>query len=85
LVELTIVTDEYLAGSDRKRMYAVHDKIIKLNLKLKSKMKKSEEEDLEIDLTKSIDELFEDYFKYKNENQAPPEEILKLFKELQSQ
>jgi len=84
LVELTIVTDEYLPGSDRKRIYAVHDKIVKLNLKLKSEMKRNENDDLEIDLTKSVDELFEDYFKYKNENQAPPEEVIKLFKELQS-
>ena len=81
LVELTIESDTFLKAEDRKLIYQSHDGIIHLIPKIKNQMK----EDLvykEINLNQDMKDLFKDYFKSKNANQEPNDEIMDLFNEI---
>ncbi len=80
LIELTIVSDNYLTSTDRKKLHDSHDGIVTIIPEVKNQDmilsgKKS------INLEKSIEELFIDYFKEKNNGQTPNESLLALFKE----
>lgn len=81
LVELTIESDSFLKAEERKRIYQSHDGIIYLIPKVKNT------ENLnfttqEIDISKDLETLFIDYFKSKNANQEPNEELMKLLQEI---
>jgi len=78
LLELTIVEDEFLSSSDRQRLYSAHDGIISIIPEIKN-MSFSEEKI--IDLEKSMEELFVEYFRYKK-GQYPGDRIKELFKEM---
>jgi DNA repair protein SbcD/Mre11 len=80
IVEITIVSDTHIKSEDRRRLLDTHKAIIHIKPELKSD-KSSDENAHKIDLNKSINELFVDYFKYKK-GQEPNEELLSIFKEL---
>jgi len=82
LIELTIQTDTYLTSEDRRKLYQSHKGIISIIPELTGDNQISKEQNSKIDLSKSMDSLFIDYFKSKKENQEPNQELLDLFKEL---
>ncbi len=84
LIELTIESDSFLKAEDRKRIFQSHDGIIYLIPKVKN-IENQKTEIAEIDITKDLEPLFVDYFKSKNANQEPNEELMDLLKEIQKE
>lgn len=83
LIELTIESDSFLKAEDRKRIFQSHDGIIYLIPKVKN-IENQKTEIAEIDITKDLEPLFIDYFKSKNANQEPNEELMQLLQEIKN-
>ncbi len=81
LVELTMVTDDFLAAEQRKQLQAAHPSIINIIPELKRKDAFEGKTTATPDITKNINELFIEYFK-QQKGQLPDENILNLFKEV---
>ncbi|QIG89627.1 exonuclease subunit SbcD [Chryseobacterium sp. POL2] len=81
LVELTIESDSFLKAEERKRIYQSHDGIIYLIPKVKNNENQNFTTQ-EIDISKDLETLFIDYFKSKNANQEPNEELMKILQEI---
>lgn len=81
LVELTLESDDFLRAEDRKRIFNAHDGIIFLIPKVKNESK-SKEEKVSLNLNQDIRVLFKDYFKSKNANQEPNEDLMNLLNEI---
>ena len=81
-MELTLESDTFLKAEDRKRLYQAHSGIIHIIPKLKREHTDSENPVKSIDLNQDIQDLFKDYFKSKNKNQEPNEELIRLFREI---
>lgn len=83
LVELTLISDDYMSADERKALYQAHDGIVTIIPEIRNKdILKSERSS--IDLNQSIDELFVQYFHFKH-GQFPNEEIIELFKEIRAE
>lgn len=80
LIELTMVSDTYLSGTDRKTLNAIHPNIISLIPEVKNSTL-TENNAPRIDLSQSIEQLFDDYFKHKK-GQEPNEELKTLLLEV---
>jgi exonuclease SbcD len=80
LIELTIISDNYLEATDKKRLTEAHSGIIQII----PQIKRSEESEAasEIDLSLSIEKLFGEYFKTKNKGQEPSEGLMEVFREV---
>jgi len=83
LVELTIVSEEYLSAENRKKLNNSHENIISIIPELKG-VKHQQVETKNIDLSKSMNSLFIDYFKSKHQ-QEPGSDILNILNEIVSQ
>lgn len=82
LVEITLVTDDFLTAEERRQLHAAHPFIV--NIIPEVKHVPSENKTFgSPDITKNINELFTDYFRHRT-GQSPNENILNLFKELLS-
>lgn len=81
LVELTLESETFLKADERKLLYQTHNGIIHLIPKVKN-LELNQNPSLEINLNQNIEDLFQDYFKSKNDNQVPNEDLKNLFKEL---
>lgn len=81
LVELILESDSFLKADERKLIYQSHDGIIHLIPKVKNQEIETVEYKF-ADQTKDMKELFADYFKSKNGNQEPNDEIKDLFNEI---
>jgi DNA repair protein SbcD/Mre11 len=83
LVELTMVSDTYLSSDDLRRLHDAHEGIVNIIPETLSGRDLSGEDEYTkyADLSKGIEELFVDYFRYKNA-QEPGKEIIELFKEV---
>jgi len=80
-VELTIVSDQYLAAVDRKRLLDAHPAIVTIIPESRAKAGELTESGRVIDLTKGTEELFIDFFQYKK-GQEPGREIMEIFREV---
>lgn len=80
-VELTIVSDIYLAARDRKRMLDAHDGIIALIPESRQSLIQGNQADAPIDPGQSMEELFRSYF-ISRKGQQPSENIMDLFREI---
>jgi len=80
LVELTIVSKEYLSAEDRKKLNNSHENIISIIPELKG-IKDLQNETKSIDLSQNLNALFMDYFKNKHQ-QKPSNELINLFNEI---
>ena len=83
IVELTMKTDMFMAAEDIKKIHKVHDYV-----KIIPEVKNRHVHDYKttnIDLTKSMEELFSDYFKHEKNGLAPNKDILNIFKEIYAQ
>src|SRR5665648_299320 len=81
LVELTMVTNTYLTAQERKQLNAAHSGIVTIVPEVENRTDLAEGSKNKIDLTKSMTELFTDYFRH-SKGQEPNEEVLKLFTEI---
>lgn len=84
LVELTLVSDDYLKAEDRKAIYQSHDGIVMLIPEVRARGEESADKP-SIDLSQHMDELFVQYFKSKNGGQEPNEDLINLFKEIKAE
>lgn len=80
LAEITMVSETYLTGSDRKRLLDAHSGIIIIP-EMKNRGHDAEAAGLQVDLTRGIRDLFFDFFK-KEKGQEPGEDIMSLFNEI---
>ena len=83
-VELTIVSDTYLTVTDRKRLMDAHNYIVTIIPELKNMIDNTDHGRSTVDLSKNMEELFVDFFKFRK-GQEPNERILSLFKEILSE
>ena len=81
LVELTMVTDTYLTAHERKRLSSAHNGIVTIIPEVKNATGVSSGNKKSIDLSKSMEELFVDYFRH-TKGQAPNADLMALFTEL---
>ena len=81
LVELTMVTDTYLTAQERKQLGAAHNGIVTIIPEVKNASEFSGGNKKSIDLTKTMEELFTDYFRHEK-GQEPNAEVMKLFTEI---
>jgi len=81
LVELTMVTDTFLTALERKQINAAHHGIVAIVPEVKNVSELNKGNRKGIDITKSMQELFVDYFMHEK-GQEPNEDILKLFTEI---
>ena len=81
LVELTLVTDEFLTAADRKRLNSVHSGIVTIVPEVRNPEIITGSTTFNIDINKGMNELFRDYFKY-SKGQEPNDEIMDLFNEI---
>jgi DNA repair protein SbcD/Mre11 len=84
LIELTIITEKFLSGEEKKKLLDANQGIISIIPEVRDKTFLESISCQSIDLSKSNEELFIEYFKFKNET-LPNERLLSLFKELQSE
>ena len=84
LVELTLATDNFLTAAERKQLNAIHNGIVALIPEVKNTGISSTSNAKNIDIGKSMNELFTEYFKHKN-GQEPNDELMELFVELLAQ
>jgi len=82
-VELTMVSDDFMNTEDRKALLQAHDGIVTIIPEIRNKNERTSEGS-RIDLSQSIDELFVQYFMFKN-GQQPNDELLTLFKEIKAE
>ncbi|RLC48921.1 MAG: exonuclease sbcCD subunit D [Candidatus Cloacimonadota bacterium] len=83
LVEITLATDTYPTSEEQRQLHTVHNGIVAIIPELKNKEDYISEKLRKIDLTKSMEELFIDYFKYKN-GHNPNKNIINLYREILS-
>jgi exonuclease SbcD len=84
LVELTMATETYLTAAERKTLFTAHEGIVMLIPDVKNRNEWQDNAGNQIDLTKSIEDLFIEYFKHAR-GQDPNENLLKLLKEVLSE
>ncbi|WP_221389851.1 exonuclease subunit SbcD [Dyadobacter sp. NIV53] len=80
LVELTIISDNYLEAADKKRLTEAHAGLIQIIPQIK-RINETEYA-AEIDLSLSIEKLFNEYFKSKNKGQEPSEGLMEVLREV---
>ncbi|SMO84326.1 metallophosphoesterase family protein [Solitalea koreensis] len=80
LVELTMHTNTFLTGDERRQLNAAHPNIIGI-IPIVNTDSIQERSTKQINLDQNIEELFKDYFQSKN-GQHPNDELISLFKEL---
>lgn len=80
LVELTIVSDNYLEAADKKRLNEAHAGIVQIIPQIRRI--NEAEAPTQIDLTLSVEKLFQEYFKSKNKGQEPSEGLMEVLREV---
>lgn len=80
LVELTIVSDNYLEASDKKRLTEAHSGLIQIIPQIRRI--NEETEAATVDLSLSVEKLFGEYFKSKNKGQEPSDGLMDVLREV---
>lgn len=83
LIELTIVTDEYMRSEDRKRLLQAHNGIVTLIPELVN-IGQIESQAQSLDLNQSIEDLFKQYFQHRHGADVN-DELFDLFKEVKAE
>ena len=81
LVELTLVTDTFLTAMERRQLNAVHSGIVSIIPEVTNATNLVGSRQKQIDLSRSMEELFCDYFRH-DKGQEPNDEIKSLFTEI---
>lgn len=82
LVEVTIVSDEFLSIQERQQLHKAHTGIISIIPEVRNKEFRLNTKGV-IDLSKSMEQLFIDYFRHQK-GQEPNDDLIQLFKEIQT-
>ncbi len=80
LVELTLISDDYLSAMDLKRIHEAHDGIIHI-IPVVKPQERQFHATAPVNLDQDIQQLFQDYFQYKT-GQQPNAEIMQLLNEV---
>ncbi len=80
-VEITLKTDDYISSGVKREFHEIHDGILAL-IPLVNKSGEDGGSGRHVDLGRSVEELFIDYFREQNRGTPPGEELLALFKEI---
>jgi exonuclease SbcD len=80
LVEITMVTDDYLSVKDRKALNECHPGIVNIIPEVKNKAFTLNKRG-DIDLNKSVEQLFKEFFQH-SKGQEADESTMQLFKEV---
>jgi DNA repair protein SbcD/Mre11 len=80
LVELTVASETYLTAPERKQLYTAHRGIVALIPEVRSAQDALANRAAKIDLSKGMEELFTEFFRYKHV-QEPNERLMSLFRE----
>lgn len=83
LVELTLVTEEYLRSEDRRALLQAHNGIVTIIPEVRN-LRSIESGSQTIDLSQGIEDLFRQYFQSRHGQEANPE-LLELFKEVRAE
>jgi exonuclease SbcD len=83
LVELTLVTENYLTATERKSILTAHDGIVTIIPEIRNTSSEPTERKT-INLNQEMDDLFKDYFHSKT-GQPLNEELLELFQEIKAE
>lgn len=81
LCELTMVTETYLTAHERKRLSLAHNGIVTIVPEVKNATGVSSGSKKSIDLSKSMEDLFAEYFRH-TKGHAPNADVMALFTEL---
>ncbi|MBI9068418.1 MAG: exonuclease subunit SbcD [Salinivirgaceae bacterium] len=81
LVELTLLTDNYLNAADKKALHNAHEGIISIIPEVTKANSDDTKKGRTIDLTKNREALFKEYFLH-SKGQEVSNELLDLFKEI---
>lgn len=81
LVELTLVTENFLSARERRQLLAAYSGIVTIIPEVSQAGPVSSGVEKQIDLSKSMEELFCDFFKHEK-GKDPDEDILSLFNEM---
>lgn len=82
LVEITITSDTYLTAEERRRLNKAHEGIINIIPEIRYNTDSGCPPTRQIDLNMKTEDLFVEYFKSENKNQAPSDELMALFREI---
>ncbi len=80
LVELTLITEDFISANDRQHLNDIHPNIINLLPQIKNKGQE-DNENYSVDINKSLEDLFADYFEHSYEKR-PDDDIKNLFNEI---
>lgn len=83
IVELTMVTPNFLNANERKVLHDSHNHILNIIPKVEKEKGEADNETPTIDISKDIEDLFIDYFRAKHQ-QMPSDSIIDLFRELKN-
>lgn len=83
LVELTLVTENYLTAAERRAILQAHEGIVTIIPEIQ-RIEQENERQKNIDLNLQMDDLFKEYFKSKT-GQDINEELLNLFQEIKAE
>ena len=81
LVELTLVSDQFLTNDELKKIHDSHDGIIHIIPVIRQEDMGKQTEN-QVNLDQNMEGLFIDYFKSKEKGQEPNEELMALFYEV---
>jgi DNA repair protein SbcD/Mre11 len=81
LVELTLVTETFLTALERRQINAAHPGIVAVIPEVTNDNILTGSHQKQIDLSRSMEDLFRDYFRHEK-GQEPNEEIMNLFTEI---
>jgi exonuclease SbcD len=81
LVELTLVTETYLNATDRKQLNKAHAGIVSIIPEVTNPDSSVGNQQKQIDLSRSMEELFRDYFMHEK-GQEPNDDLKNLFTEI---
>ncbi|SET79478.1 exonuclease SbcD, partial [Draconibacterium orientale] len=81
LVELTLVTETYLNATDRKQLNKAHAGIVSIIPEVTNPDSSVGNQQKQIDLSRSMEELFHDYFMHEK-GQEPNDDLKNLFTEI---
>jgi exonuclease SbcD len=84
LVEMTLVSENFLSGNDRRQLQEIHPGIVTIIPEITGTAGSSGSSESQGMQDKSMTELFTEYFKTRK-GQEPDEAILELFREINAE
>ncbi len=81
LVELTLVTNTFITPLERRKLNSAHHGIVTIIPEVINHDLRVENRQKQIDLNRSMESLFSDYFTHEN-GQEPSDDIMNIFREI---